>query len=116
MSKLYTLISDLCKDRGITPGKMCTDIGISRGLITDLKMGRKHNVTGATLKKISDYLGVTVDFLLTGDKGLENIEDINFIIDIVKKKPAILELLKQVDGFSNKDIQKIISFSKTIEK
>lgn len=64
MGSLYENITALCNSRGIKPGKMCTDIGISRGLITDLKMGRKSDITLATAQKIADYFGVPIGYIL----------------------------------------------------
>ncbi len=64
MGKLYDNINALCEEKGIKPSKMCADIGISRGLITDLKMGRKTGVTAVTAQKIASYFGVSVGYLL----------------------------------------------------
>ena len=64
MSTLYENIILLCKSAGITGGKMCTEIGISKGVLTDLKMGRKQSLSAGTLTKIADYFGVSVDYLL----------------------------------------------------
>lgn len=64
MNKLYERISSLCEQRKIRPGRMCGDIGVSRGNITDLKMGRIESLSAETLSKISAYFGVTVDYLL----------------------------------------------------
>ena len=68
MGTLYENISKLCSERNIKPGKMCTDTGISRGLITDLKMERKNSITVDTAKKIADYFGVSVDRVLGSDQ------------------------------------------------
>lgn len=64
MGKLYEMINNLCAERGIKASKLCADIGISRGLITDLKMGRKNGVTAITAQKIASYFGVSVGYLL----------------------------------------------------
>ena len=64
MGNLYENITALCEKKGIKPGKMCADIGISRGLITDLKMGRKSDITSATAQKIAAYFNVPVGYLL----------------------------------------------------
>ena len=40
MVNMYEIIEALCKDKGIKPGKLCTDLGISRGIMSDLKAGR----------------------------------------------------------------------------
>lgn len=68
MNMLYERISMLCAQKGIRPGKMCTDLGISRGNISDLKMGRIESLSADKLSKISAYFNVSVDYLLTGEE------------------------------------------------
>lgn len=68
MSNLYENIKELCDEKGVKPGKMCTEASISKGLITDLKMGRKKTVRADTAQKIADYFGVTVDRVLGAEK------------------------------------------------
>lgn len=65
---LYENIINLCDAKGIKPGKMCNDTQISRGLITDLKMGRKSSITVDTAQKIADYFGVSVDCVLGNEQ------------------------------------------------
>lgn len=43
---------------------MCADTGISKSLMTDLKMGRKKGVNAETAQKIADYFDVSVGYLL----------------------------------------------------
>ena len=69
MGNLYESIQILCKEKGVRPGRMCDDLGISRGLMTDLKMGRKKTVNAQTAQKIASYLGVTVARLLGHESG-----------------------------------------------
>lgn len=64
MGTLYENIVALCESRGIKGGKMCTDIGISKGLLTDLKMGRRTGVSAVTAQKIATYFDVSVGYLL----------------------------------------------------
>lgn len=64
MESLYDRILFLCNRDGIRPGRLCDELGISRGLITDLKMGRKKSVTAETAQKIAAYFGITVGQLL----------------------------------------------------
>ena len=64
MGNLYKTIIALCEEKGIKGGKMCTDTGISKGLLTDLKMGRRSGVSAATAQKIASYFGVSVGYLL----------------------------------------------------
>ena len=64
MATLYDNIVALCESKGIKGGKMCTDVGISKGLLTDLKMGRRSGVSAMTAQKIASYFGVSVGYLL----------------------------------------------------
>lgn len=64
MGTLYENIIALCTERGIKGGKMCTDIGMSKGILTDLKMGRQSGISTANAQKIASYFGVTVGYLL----------------------------------------------------
>ena len=61
---LYDRIISLCESRGIKGGKMCLDVGVSKSLLTDLKMGRKNGLSAASAQKIASYFGVTVGYLL----------------------------------------------------
>ena len=64
MSTLYERLAQLCVERGIKGGRMCADLGLSKSLMTDLKMGRKKSVSAETAQKIASYFGVSVGYLL----------------------------------------------------
>lgn len=64
MSEMYERILALCRQRGIKPGRVCADTGLSRGMMTDLKMGRTKELSAKNTKIIADYFGVTADYLL----------------------------------------------------
>lgn len=64
MANLYESILRLCERDGIRPGRLCNELGISRGLMTDLKMGRKKGVSAETAQKIASFFGVSVGVLL----------------------------------------------------
>lgn len=68
MGTIYENIIKLCNERGIKGGKMCSDIGISKGLLTDLKSGRKKGMSAATADKIASYFGVSVGYILGTEK------------------------------------------------
>lgn len=75
MQNLYQVIDSLCQQKGIRPGQMCNELGLSRGLMTDLKMGRKKSVSAQTAQKIAAYFGVSVGYLLGDDKANTDILD-----------------------------------------
>ena len=61
---IYSRIAQLCFKRNITGSKLCSDIGISRGILSDLKAGRKKTLNAETAYKIAKYFGVSVGYLL----------------------------------------------------
>ncbi len=67
MGNLYEIIQKLCERDGIRPGRLCDQLGLSRGLMTDLKMGRKKSLSAETAQKIAGYFGVSVAYLLGQD-------------------------------------------------
>lgn len=69
---LYDRIILLCDSKGVKGGRMCTEIGISKSTLTDLKMGRTTGLSAKNAQKIASYLGVSVGYLL----GEENNEEI----------------------------------------
>ena len=67
MATLYETLDSLCKSKGVKGGRMCSDLGISKSLMTDLKSGRKKGVNAETAQKLANYFGVSVGYLL-GDE------------------------------------------------
>ena len=64
MDNLFIRIESLCTQKHIRPGRLCDELGLSRSLMTDLKMGRKKTVNAETAQKIAEFFGVSVGFLL----------------------------------------------------
>ncbi len=61
-------IKSLCKDYGISMNKLEETLGFGKGYIS--KLG--NSTPNATkIKKIADYFGVTVDYLMTGKDNLK---------------------------------------------
>lgn len=108
MGILYENIIALCEERGIKGGKMCTDIGMSKGILTDLKMGRQNGVSAANAQKIASYFGVSVGYLLgeeekeeksTEDDGLS--ANVKALIEFAKNVPddkaeLVLKLMRTI--------------------
>lgn len=68
MCTLYENIKMLCDEKGVKPGRMCIDIGISKSILTGLKNGTKKNIQTDTAQKIADYFGVSVDRVLGAEQ------------------------------------------------
>lgn len=77
MGNLYDTILSLCNDKGIRPGRLCDELGLSRGLMTDLKMERKKTVNAQTAQKIAAYFGVSVGYLLGEEKSRDVLDEVD---------------------------------------
>lgn len=62
----WTQYQLLCQSVGKSPNGVAKEIGLSSGTVTFWKNGKIPK--SDTLKKIADYFGVTVDYLLGDDK------------------------------------------------
>lgn len=68
MGSMYERILALCEERGIKPGRVCADTGLSRGMMSDLKMGRTKELSAKNTKIIADYFDVSAGYLLGEEK------------------------------------------------
>lgn len=96
MSTLYKNIMSLCESRGIKGGKMCTDTGISKGLLTDLKMGRRTGVSAVTAQKIAAYFGVSVGYLLGEEEKSAKKEQPTDFDGLSEKRKALMQFAMDV--------------------
>lgn len=63
---MYEIFEQLLQKYGVTPYKVSKETGVSQSSLSDWKLGKITPKT-STLKKIADYFGVTVDYLMTGE-------------------------------------------------
>ena len=109
MSILYKNIVALCEERGIKGGKMCTDTGISKGLLTDLKMGRRTGVSATTAQKIASYFNVSVGYLLGEEEKKEQSTESE--LSITKK-----EFIQKIEKMSDAQIERLEQILALVEK
>jgi len=67
LSSLYDRIELLCKKMGVNITTMCREAKVTRGNLSDLKMGRTNSLSAKNLGKISTYFGTSIEYLLTGE-------------------------------------------------
>ena len=74
-SELYDRVERLCAERGKKIGTMCADIGLSTGVMADIKSGRSKTMSMKTALLISNYLGVSLDVIFgNGDEDVPGSE------------------------------------------
>lgn len=64
MDNMYGRIENLCQKKGMTVGKLCSLLNISRGTMGDLKAGRTRNLSASNVSKIAKHFSVSTDYLL----------------------------------------------------
>ena len=82
---------------------MCTDIGMSKGILTDLKMGRQSGISTANAQKIASYFGVTVGYLLGEEEKKETAAEVGN--GLSKSKQQLLALAEQC---TEEDAEKLL--------
>lgn len=103
-------IKDLCKQRGISMNTLESELGFGKGYIS--KLG-KSTPNALKIQKISDYFGVTVDYLMNGKKESLSAEGSSELTprdkkDIARDLESIMEKLNnQEEGPASFDGQDI---------
>lgn len=69
---MYSNFERLCSEKGVTPYRVCKETGLTTSMISNWKAGR-YTPKQDKLKKIADFFGVSVDYLMTGKE--ENAEE-----------------------------------------
>lgn len=102
---MYERFVELLQEKGITAYRVSKDTGVTQTTLSDWKTGRAVPKT-ATLQKIADYFGVTLDWLCGNSdtrSGYSNHSDIILVARHLEKIP-------------NEDRQQVIkSIEETIE-
>lgn len=99
----YTNFVKLCNRKGIAPTAAAVEMGFQRSVATRWSKGVEPR--RATLEKVADYFGVTVDYLLNGEKenpasNADGVDDLDLeALDIMhqlppEKRAAALAMLR----------------------
>lgn len=62
--QIYEIIERLCRDAGISINQMCKETGVSRAILSDIKMGRQNGLSLRNAKRVADYFSVDVAYLM----------------------------------------------------
>jgi len=107
MANLYESILSLCERDGIRPGRLCDELGISRGLMTDLKMGRKKGINAETAQKIASFFGVSVGYLL-GQEGSDAVSGSNDTINLDQVDVAFYGEFKELSDEDKETVRDMV--------
>ena len=54
-------IVTLCRERNISINKLCTISGVTQSTVNNIVSGRNNSATVATIQKLCDGLGITIE-------------------------------------------------------
>ena len=105
----YSYFDYLCKRKGVTKNKACQEMGVSRSVAAKWK-STQTNPSMATMQKISDYFGISVNDLIaqstetekpaTISDGQEKNEEELFDIELMHRLTMLSpDELSRVDAF-----------------
>ena len=105
----YDRFVALCEKKGVSENKACADSGISRSVAAkwknQLNSGKDVKPSAKTLKALSDYFGVSTDYLLTGVEPEPVIEDdIAEIRDAMRSNDELKILFKLAKNAKTSDV------------
>lgn len=101
---MYEIFEQLLQKNGVTAYKVAKETGISTATLTDWKKGRstpKHD----KLKKIADYFGVTLEYLL----GTEKNENVQYYLN--EETREIAQMI-----FENQELRALFDIAKDTSK
>ncbi len=101
----------LCTERGTTPTSVAKDLGISTSMTANWKKGGMPR--GDTLQKLSDYFGVSVDYLL----GNVTTELQQFASSSKEKEPTVTidpRLLSLIDSMTDEELADLERYAEFI--
>jgi transcriptional regulator with XRE-family HTH domain len=108
----------LCEDRGVSPTRVLTNLGISKGSLSRWRDGGEP--LNETKKKIADYFGITVRQLMSGE--IENAptpvksedDELEDILEEARRNPDLRMLFSLSSKASPEELKKYIKMIKLI--
>lgn len=111
----HLAFSKLLNERGVTAYKVSKETGVTQSTLSDWKRGRSTPKTD-NMKKIADYFGVSIDYLMTGKES--NDENTSTEKDYAKNETErkLLVLCRKANDVSEEEREDIINlFENTID-
>lgn len=121
---MYEIFESLLLENGVKSATVAKETGIAKSTFSDWKKG-KSSPKQDKLKKIADYFGVSVEYLMTGKEPtldyLYTDENAEFLIDVTRKAKdsKFIEQMKKYMSLINEDkksVDDIIDFMYEKEK
>lgn len=63
----YDRFEELCREKGVKPGRACSEMGLSRSLAAKWKSTKTEKPSADALEKMSVYFGKSIEEILNGE-------------------------------------------------
>lgn len=113
---IFERVSELCDDRKISIRKLERDNELSNGTVAKWKDGTVPN--GKVLLKLSEYFGVSADYILTGEQDelskdkLHSDPEIAEMVNTVARIPEAKIFLSAIKDMPKEDLETITALVK----
>lgn len=64
---MYEIFDELCQKKGVKPGTVARETGLSKAMLSDWKAGR-YSPKADKLQILADYFGVSLEYMRTGEE------------------------------------------------
>lgn len=117
----WKIFLDLCLKKGVTPTAAGLEIGLNAATVSRWKRGAIPNEI--TLIKISQYFGVSVDYLLGKEPEEEkapasgkddSVDDLISYLEELRSNPDMRMLFSLMKGATKEDVQKAVEIIKIL--
>jgi transcriptional regulator with XRE-family HTH domain len=116
----YDVYYLLCKNKGVSPTRAALEIGLSKSHPTAWK---KRGITpnSDTLKKVANYFGVSVDYLLGDDQkekaAIDMVDDgLKEYLDELRNRPEQRMLFSVTKNATKAQIEAIVKMVEEMQK
>ena len=96
----YSIIKQLCDEKGIKLSVLASGIGVRSSVFTELKKGRTKKLSVATLEKIAAYFEVPISLLTAESESVEDMQN-----ELFRKRKLLFDLSAKA---SSEDLDKFI--------
>lgn len=114
---MYDIFEQLVAKNGISVYRVSKDTGIATATFSDWKNGRSAPKADK-LQIIADYFGVTVDYLLTGEKKplVNDDEELNEYLEELKNRKEMRMLFSLAKGATKEDVERAVAIIEALHK
>lgn len=106
----------ICNERKVAPTVVCQSIGLTAATFS--KWDENSVPRKATLYKLADYFGVSVDYLLREDEEKPTTEGDELIeyLEELKNRPEMRMLFSLAKGATKEDVERAVAIIEALRK